>query len=155
MKKLLAISFVLMTSCSAYAQEQPQPLLNNPLVNMTYPDVAGDYLIYSQRVHKSHQIMQLNRHQLSGSAKHVDAAFDNEVVRYGAAIANGDIAFVSNRLGAITPWLTTASAQVAINIGVFQSVLMPNHLDVSANGHTWVFDSTLESSHALCVRLVA
>ncbi|MCF6207924.1 MAG: hypothetical protein L3J61_00850 [Ghiorsea sp.] len=149
MKKLLAISFALMTSCSAYAQEQPQPLLNNPLVDMTYPDVAGDYLVYSQRVSKTHQIMQLNRHQLSGSAQHVDAAFDNEVVRYGAAINNGDIAFVSNRLGAINPWHSTSSAQVAINTGVFQSVVMPNHLDVSANGDIWVFDSTLESSHAL------
>ncbi|MDQ6977708.1 MAG: hypothetical protein Q9M75_06310, partial [Ghiorsea sp.] len=148
MKKLLAMSFALITASSAYAQEQPQPLFNNPMIDIIYPDVAGDYLVYSQRVHKSHQIMQLNRHQLNGAAKHVGASFTNEVVRYGAAIANGDIAFVSNRLGTLTPWFASEHAQVAMHPGMFQSLLMPNHLEVSANGDTWVFDSSLETSRA-------
>ncbi|MDQ6980549.1 MAG: hypothetical protein Q9M46_03655 [Ghiorsea sp.] len=148
MKKLLAMSFALITASSAYAQEQAQPLFNNPMIDIVYPDVAGDYLVYSQRVQKTHQIMQLNRHQLSGAAKHVGAAFTNEVVRYGAAIANGDIAFVSNRLGTLTPWFASEHAQVAMHPGMFQSLLMPNHLEVSANGDTWVFDSSLETSRA-------
>jgi hypothetical protein len=148
MKKILAISFALMTASSAYAQEQPQLLFNNPMIDITYPDVAGDYLVYSQRVHKTHQVMQLNRHQLNGAAKHVDDAFTNEVVRYGAAIANGDIAFVSNRLGTITPWFATEHTQVAMQPGMFQSPLMPNNLEVSTNGDTWIFDSSLEKSRA-------
>lgn len=148
MKKILAISFAVISASSAYAQEQPQLLFNSPMIDITYPDVMGDYLVYSQRVHKTHQIMQLNRHQLNGAAKHVDAAFTNEVVRYGAAMANGDIAFVSNRLGALTPWFASEHAQVAMHPGMFQSLLMPNHLEVSANGDTWVFDSSLEPSRA-------
>jgi dipeptidyl aminopeptidase/acylaminoacyl peptidase len=146
MKKILAISFALMAASSTYAQAQPQLLFNNPITDITYPDVAGDYLVYSQRVHKSHQIMRLNRHQLNGAAKHVSASFTNEVVRYGAAIANGDMAFVSNRLGMPTPWLATEHTQAAMQPGTFQSQLMPNHLDVSTDGNTWVFDSSLETS---------
>ncbi|MDQ7005034.1 MAG: hypothetical protein Q9N67_09035 [Ghiorsea sp.] len=146
MKKTLLLSAALLAVCPAYAQTQPQLLFTNTKLDMTYPDVAGDYLVYNQRLRKRHQVMQVQRSQLDGSAQHVDAKFNNEIVRYGIAIANGDIAFVSNRLGVITPWLNTSSKQVAIHTGIFHSLLMPNHLDVSSDGQTWVFDSTLEAA---------
>ncbi|MDQ7001171.1 MAG: hypothetical protein Q9N02_00595 [Ghiorsea sp.] len=148
MKKILAISLALISTTPAYAQSQPQPLFENPSINMTYPDVSGDYLVYAQRSGKTHQIMQLNRHKLSASAKHVDAAFNNEVVRYGVAMADGNMAYVSNRLSNISPWLATPTVQIAIHAGIFQPVLMANHLDVSAHGETWVFDSSLDISRA-------
>ncbi|HID36865.1 MAG TPA: hypothetical protein EYP39_05745 [Ghiorsea sp.] len=124
--------------------ENLTPLYSSPLANMTYPSVAGEYLVYTQRVNQEHQIMRLHRTDLYGTAKDISTRFTNEVVRNGVALSNGDIAYVSNRLGHVAPWLSHEHQETTLATGAFQALLVPNHLDVSAQ--TWVFDSTLETT---------
>ena len=113
---------------------------------MTYPSVADDYLVYSQRINQSHQIIRLQREDLYGKAKGISTHFVNEVVRNGIAFANGDIAYVSNRLGNIAPWLSYEQHEIVLGAGVFQNLLLPNHVDASSDAKIWVFDSTLETT---------
>ncbi len=150
MKKLI-LSLALCTAMPAYAANTPSLLFDNNLVDMTYPDVAGDHVVYSQRLGKNHQIMRLNRHDLYGKAKDISAT-GGEVVRNGIALANGDIAYASNRLGHITPWLAEAHQTQLIQGGIFASGLQPNHLEASPDGSTWAFDSIFDVSHAARIK---
>ena len=149
MKSLIALSFVLLTHHIAWAA--PVPVFDNAFADMTYPSTAGNYLVYSQRVGQSHQIMQVKKDHLYGAARDVSAISAQDMVRYGVALENGDMAYVSNRTNQIIPWLK-GKTNIAIQAGLFTGVLTPNHLDVSADGHTWVFDSTLETSRILRIR---
>ena len=147
MFKTLFVALSLLPTSSLYAASPPstpKPLFDTAYVNMTYPSVAGDYLVYSQRINQAHQIMRLNRNDLYGQAHNVSATFTKEVVRNGIAFANGEMAYVSNRLGNIVPWTSQGKGETTLGAGIFQNLLLPNHIDASSDGKTWVFDSTLE-----------
>ncbi len=149
LKKLAPLSITLLLNSTAWAA--PTPVFENDFAQMTYPSVAGKYLVYSQRVSQSHQIMQVKKDNLYGAAKDVSAMSEQEVVRYGVALENGNMAYVSNRTNQIIPWLK-GKTNIAIQAGQFVGSLLPNHLDVSADGNTWVFDSTLDTSRTPRIR---
>lgn len=148
MLKPLALSLLIFTTNTAWAAENNnlKPLFDNTFANMTYPQVAGNYLVYNQRIQSNHQIMRLNRDALHGKNKSISANFTNEVVRNGIAFANGDVAYVSNRLGRLSPWLSHEKRETVLGAGIFQNLLLPNHVDASSDAKTWVFDSTLETT---------
>ncbi len=140
---------LLLCATPSWAQDQSPKmhlLFDNAYVDMIYPKVEGNYVVYSQRVNRSYQVMQLKKDDLFGHAKDISPSIDGEVIRNGVALANGDIAYASNRLGFIAPWVSQKYHDTALSIGAFQSSLIPNHLDVSADGNTWIFDSTLEAT---------
>jgi len=119
MLKPLALSLLIFTTNTAWAAENNnlKPLFDNTFANMTYPQVAGNYLVYNQRIQSNHQIMRLNRDALYGDNKSISADFTNEVVRNGIAFANGDIAYVSNRLGRLSPWLSHEKREIVLGAG--------------------------------------
>ena len=125
---------------------QITPLFHNDYVNMTYPSVHGDYLVYSQRASDRYQVIQLNTTDLTLPAKDVSPMFKKDVVRNGIALANGDIAYVSNRLSGLTPWINKQHSQTILAPSVFQKAIQPNHLNSNASGSLWVFDSSFEST---------
>jgi len=136
MLKILATTFAMLAAVPAQAAEQNNnlhPLFDNAYVNMTYPSIVDGYLVYSQRVKQSSQVMQLQLNNLNATAKDITPSFDKEVVRGGVALAKGHIAYVSNRLQHIAPWLAHEHSETAIATGAFQGILTPNHLDVSAD----------------------
>ena len=144
----MIFALMLLLSSPSWANESSatnmQPVFENPAIDMTYPSVAGDYVVYSQRVNHTFQIMRLKKVNMYGSAKDVSPIADKEVVRSGVALANGDIAYTSNRLGIITPWLAQSNRNTSMATGAFQNLLIPHHLEVSDNGESWAFDSSLE-----------
>jgi len=146
----ILLSLLLLSSSPSWAESNTttnmQLIYDNPLVDMTYPHVSGEYLVYSQRVNQGYQVMRLKRSDLYGAAKDVSPQLDKEAVRNGVALSNGDIAYVSNRLGNLAPWLSQTNRETAIAVGAFQNLLLPNHLDVSSNGKTWIFDTTYETT---------
>ncbi len=144
LKIMLAAS--LLISSSAWAASIPQLVYDNTFADMTYPSVAGGYLVYSQRVGANHQIMRVKLDNMYGSAQDVSSHLTNEVLRNGVALADGSFAYSDNRLGHITPWLSNNQQQSSIHTGAFSAALLPNHLDVAADGSTWVVDTTLESA---------
>ncbi|MDX8387743.1 MAG: hypothetical protein R8M46_04305 [Ghiorsea sp.] len=130
------------------ANQNMQPLYDSPLVlvDMTYPQVAGNFLVYSQRVNHKYQVMQIQANNLYAQSKDISPRFDKEVVRNGVALSNGDIGFSSNRLKSFIPYIAEENRQHALAAGVFQTLLLPNHLTVSPDGKVWAFDSSLEAT---------
>ncbi|MDX8384494.1 MAG: hypothetical protein R8M45_10460, partial [Ghiorsea sp.] len=124
-------------------------LFHNDYVNMTYPSVAGDYVVYSQRASHRYQVVQLNTTDLTIPAKDVIPMFSKDVVRNGIALANGDIAYVSNRLTGLTPWIKQPHAQAILAPAIFKKGMQPNHLNSNASGSLWVFDSSLDNTRQL------
>ncbi len=144
LKTILAIS--LLASSPAWAEQAPTLVYDNTFADMTYPSVAGGYLVYSQRIGAAHQIMRIKLDNMYGSAKDASSTFSQEILRNGVALADGSFAYTSNRLGHITPWLSNGKQQSSLHTGAFVASLLPNHLDVAADGNVWAVDSTLESA---------
>jgi hypothetical protein len=149
---LTSISLVFLFGIKAWAEPVPTPVFENSFADMTYPSVAENYMVYNQRVGKSHQVMQVKKDDLYGAAKDVSAKHEQEVVKYGVALSSGDFAYVSNRTGRIIPWLHHDKQEIAIQAGQFTGYVLPNHLDVSKDGNTWVFDTTLEAARTPHIR---
>jgi len=123
-----------------------QPIYDSPNVDMVYPDVAGEYLVYSQRVGKTYQVMRVHKNDLYGMTQDVSPASQNDTTRFGVALADGSVGYVSHRLGHMQPWLKQTDRDTAFAVGLFQNILLPNHLDADSAGKTWVFDSTFETT---------
>lgn len=150
MKKILPL---LLVSCLAHAGSATaapatpnmSPLFISNNVDMLYPDVAGDFLVYSQQVNRKFHIIALDRQSLK-LVSSVEAINARDTVRDGFALSNGDVGYISNRLGYFTPWLASTNSHTAIATGVFHSALLPNHLNASSDGRLLVFDATLEAT---------
>ncbi|MDX8382358.1 MAG: hypothetical protein R8M14_09640 [Ghiorsea sp.] len=148
MPKLFFIiaSLFSLSSLTAWAETNPAPVYENSFANMTYPSVSGNYLVYSQQVRKTSQIMRVQVNNLYGAAQDSSILQDDEVLKNGVALRNGSFAYVSNRLGYISPWVSNNALETKLDSGLFNSSIIPNHLDASANASVWVFDTTLELS---------
>ena len=146
--RYLMLSMLCFYSVQSWATEtlnhELQPVFDSPNIDMLYPDVAGNYLVYTQRVNHSFQIMRLKKNDIYASAIDVSPLADKEVVRNGVALSNGGIGYTSNRIGIISPWLALNQQHTTLATGAFQDLLIPHHLDASSDGQAWVFDSTLE-----------
>ncbi|MDQ6990064.1 MAG: hypothetical protein Q9M19_09295 [Mariprofundaceae bacterium] len=145
MRLTLLICGLLITT-TLFAANPISPMFHSPNADMIYPDVAGDYLVYSQRVHQRYQVMRLSKHDIAGAAKDISATSGQTVIRFGVALENGDIAYISNRLGYLTPWLSLTSSQQTLAPAIFHNGMLPNHLQATADGQTWVFDNTFENT---------
>jgi len=150
MPKLLFI-LTFLFSFPAWAETNPTPVYENDFADMTYPSVSGNYLVYSQQVGKTYQIMRVQVNSLYGAAQDESSTLQNEVLKNGVALKNGGFAYTTNRLGHISPWLSNNTLETNIHPGLFSDALLPNHMDVSADATTWAFDSTLETPRSLRV----
>ncbi len=142
----ILFAFLILFNSSAWAADNMRPLFHNPNIHMTYPSVAGDYLVFSQRINNNSQVMRFNWKNFNAEAIDISPMTEKDAIRNGIALTNGDIAYISNRLGYFTPWLSQQNKQSSFAIGTFNSILLPIHLDASGDGERWVFDSTLEST---------
>ncbi|MDX8401023.1 MAG: hypothetical protein R8K47_00170, partial [Mariprofundaceae bacterium] len=125
-----------------------QPIIADARADHVYPSAAGGFLVYTRRDGvKDYGVIRLSATALDAGGKRVPALARGETVRYGVALADGAIGYVSNRLGPISAWMWQAhgDGHVAIaNMGVFRGALAPMHLNASRNGRTWCFDTTFE-----------
>ncbi|OIQ00219.1 MAG: hypothetical protein AUK35_03535 [Zetaproteobacteria bacterium CG2_30_46_52] len=145
---LMLASCVATAAMAATANGEPsamQPLFVTEKVDMIYPNVAGEFLVYAQQVNRKFQVIQLNRKTLNMTSN-VEALNDRDTIRDGVALANGDIGYISNRLGYFTPWIASKNSQTSIGNGVFNSLLLPNHINATADASLWVFDASLEAT---------
>lgn len=149
MFKSSVLGFTLVSSCcflslAHAATTAPQPLFDAQGIDMVYPSVYGSSLVYTQRINRNFQVIQLNKNNLSQLSQHIESQQGKNIVRDGFALADGTIGYTSNRLGLFTPWLADGKTQITLANGVFNSILLPNHLHASSDAKFWVFDATLE-----------
>ncbi len=112
-----------------------------------YPSVAGDYLVYSQRKNGVYSVVRVNKLNPGQRGRVIARTQLNEMIRFGVALRDGSIGYVSNRMGPISAWMRQAhgDGHVAIaNQATYRGALSPMHLAASPDGRLWAFDTTLQ-----------
>ncbi len=125
------------------------PYLQDRKTDFTYPKVAGDFLVYSQRKDDKFTVVRVNKDSPAMSRRTVEPTMPKEAIRYGTVVADGGIGYVSDRMGPISAWLRQAKGDghIAIaNMGTFTGGLMPMSLHASDNGKIMCFDSPTEKT---------
>jgi len=114
-----------------------------------YPSVAGDFIVYGQRVSNEYSVVRVSKNDLHAQGRSIKAEQLNEAIRYGVAVKDGAVGYISNRMGPISAWMrqSEGDGHIAIgNISTFTGALMPANLKATADGKLWVFDSSLEKT---------
>ncbi len=124
------------------------PLVADKRIDMTYPSVAGDFLVYSRYAGGgNYNIARVSKYSPLAGARGIQPVVRDEAIRFGVAVEDGSIGYVSNRLGPISAWMWQGhgDGHVAIaNMATFSGGLIPEHLNASRDGSAWCFDSTFE-----------
>jgi len=126
-----------------------QVMLEDGKRETVYPSVAGDFVVYGQRVNNEFSVVRVSKGNLTDSAHPIAPAQPHEAIRYGVAVKGGAIGYISNRMGPISAWMHQAEGDghIAIgNISTFTGALMPANLNASADGRLWCFDSSLQKT---------
>lgn len=126
-----------------------QTVLQDESRETVYPSVAGNFVVYSQRASNQFSIMRVSSNDLNGMGHPITAAQPNEAIRYGVALKDGAIGYVSNRMGPLGAWMHQAEGDGHIsiaNMGTFTGALMPANLTASLNGEIWAFDTSLQKT---------
>ena len=124
------------------------PLIADQGVDSLYPSVAGDFIVYGKRKGDTYNVVRVSKDSPQGSSYKIKAmsAMNNDV-RYGVAINDGSIGYVSNRVGPISAWMWQGQGEghVAIgNMATYRGGIAPFHLNASIDGKVWCFDSTFQ-----------
>jgi len=155
---LVGVVAITLSGQSAFARQQeqaPDPIFPVQTVvedknsETVYPSVAGNFVVFSQRVNNEFSVVRTSSENISADGKLIGAAQPNEAIRYGVAIKDGSIGYISNRMGPIGAWMRQGQGDghIAIgNISTFSGALMPANLKASADGQVWTFDSSLEKT---------
>lgn len=125
------------------------PVIVDRQADEVYPSVAGDFLVYSQRKDGELSVRQTSVASPKREIRNVSPRLRGEAVRFGMALPDGSIGYVSNRMGPISAWMRQAHGDwhVAIaNAGSFSGSVVPLNLHASDDGRVWCFDSTLEKT---------
>lgn len=125
------------------------PVLADKDVHEIYPSVAGNFLVYSQRKRNLYSVVRVSKEAPQMQGRVIAPAQPKEMIRFGIALDDGSIGYVSNRMGPIGAWMRQArgDGHVAIaNLGTFTGALMPMNLSASSNGRVWAFDSSMEKT---------
>jgi TolB protein len=143
------------TAIARTEQKVPEPIypiqvvLEDEKRETIYPSVAGEFVVYSQRVNNEFSVVRVSKNDLNAAGHPIAPAQPHEAIRYGVAIKDGAIGYVSNRMGPISAWMHQAEGDghIAIgNISTFRGALMPANLRASVDGNLWSFDSSLEKT---------
>lgn len=125
------------------------PVIVDRQMDEVYPSVSGDFLVYSERKDREFSVRQVSAASPKQAIRHVSPRQRGEAVRFGVALRDGSIGYVSNRMGPISVWMRQAGSDwhVAIaNMGSFRGGVVALHPQASADGRVWCFDTTLEKT---------
>jgi len=138
---------------SSYGSKQVQPALYpvSPLlvkkgVDSTYPSVAGDFLVFSTTRGDEYRVERVAKHSPDATSRIIKPMIVRESIRYGVAVNDGSVGYVSNRSGPVSAWmwLGNGESHAAIgHMGNFAGNVPPLHLNASADGKVWCYNMLL------------
>jgi len=135
---------------SAEALYPVSPLIADKKVDALYPSVAGDFLVYTKHAGVGeYGVARVSKYSPASSERSIKPIALEEAIRFGVAVSDGSIGYVSDRLGPISAWVwqSQGDGQVAIaNMATYRGGLAPFHLNASLDGRVWCFDSTLDKN---------
>ena len=114
-----------------------------------YPHAAGPFVVFTEHDRRGFRVVRVRKSAPEALRRVIAPLAAGEQLRFGVALADGGVGYVTNRIGPISAWLKEpqGDAHVAIaNLGVWSGALAPLHLAADANGVHWCFDTTLEKT---------
>jgi len=111
------------------------------------PSVANHFLVYSKRTSDAYSVIQADVDNPESALRKLSATHLNEALRFGVALNNGAIGYISNRMGPVSAWMRQARGDGHIAIGNltgYSGALVPMNLHASYDGRVWCFDTTME-----------
>ncbi|OIO69213.1 MAG: hypothetical protein AUJ57_09440 [Zetaproteobacteria bacterium CG1_02_53_45] len=123
------------------------PLVAVKGVESVYPSVAGDFMVYAQRKGGDYSVLRVSKESPDSGAYSLKPLTMIDDMRYGVAVADGSIGYVSNRMGPTSAWMWQGRGDGHVSIGnmaTYRGGMSPYHLNASSNGQVWCFDSTFQ-----------
>lgn len=152
---VLAISMYPALGSAKRLHKVPQPLfpiapyVADKGVETVYPSVAGQFVVFGQRKAGDFSVVRASKAAPNSSRYVLKKLALHDSMRYGVAIEDGSIGYVSNRVGPISAWMWQGrgDGQVAIgSMATHWGGVAPFHLNASSDGKVWCFDSTFQKS---------
>ena len=126
-----------------------QVVLEDAKRETVYPSVAGEFVVYSERKNNEFSVIRVSKGDFNATGHPIAPAVPHEAIRYGVALKDGAIGYISNRLGPTSAWMHQAEGDGHIAIGsisTYRVALMPVNLKASSDGNLWCFDSSLKKT---------
>jgi len=148
---LLSVQPGVVSSLSAKEIQPPlypvTPLVVKKGVDVTYPSVAGDFMVFSTGNGNEYNVERVSKHSTASASRVMKTMVLREAIRFGVAVSDGSVGYVSNRTGPISSWmwLGNGESHAAIgHMGGFSGSIVPFHLNASQDGKVWCFDTSLQ-----------
>jgi len=116
-------------------------------VESVYPSVAGDFMVFAQRKADAFSVVRVSKLSPKSGEYKLKKLTLNDNMRYGVAIADGSIGYVSSRMGPVSAWMWQGGGDGHVSIGnmaTYRGGMAPFHLNASSDGQVWCFDSTFQ-----------
>jgi len=123
------------------------PLLADKHVDQVYPSVAGDFMVYSTMTLNHAGVARVSRFSPQAAVREVKPMVIDEAIRFGVAVQDGSVGYVSNRVGPVSAWLWRGHGESHLSLaagGVFRGAVVPYHLNASRDGKVWCFDTPFQ-----------
>ncbi len=123
------------------------PLIVKKGVDAIYPSVAGDFLVFSTHHIEDYGVERVSKYSPLAASRAVKPMVLREAIRFGVALKDGGVGYVSNRSGPISAWMWQGNGEshVAIGqMGAFRGNVAPFHLNATPDGKVWCYDSSLQ-----------
>ncbi len=123
------------------------PLLVTKGVDSVYPSVAGDFMVFSTAKGDKYRVERVSKYSPDAASRSIKPMIVRESIRFGVAVKDGSVGYVSNRSGPISAWMWLGNGESHAAIGhngSFSGNIPPFHLNASADGSVWCYDSTLQ-----------
>jgi len=133
------------------AVQQPlypvSPLLVQKGTHSTYPSVAGDFMVFNTGKADKYRVVRVSKHSPESTSRPVKTIIVSETIRFGVALNNGSVGYVSNRSGPASGWMWQGNGESHVAIGHMGSLsgnIGQYHLNASSDGQVWCYDTSLQ-----------
>ncbi|MDQ6992154.1 MAG: hypothetical protein Q9M31_01650 [Mariprofundus sp.] len=123
------------------------PFIVNKGVDSVYPSVAGDFMVYSTMTLRHAGVARVSKYSPLSAVREVKPMVIDEAIRFGVAIRDGSVGYVSNRIGPISAWMWRGHGESHVSIAsgsVYRGAIIPYHLNASSDGQVWCFDTPFQ-----------
>jgi len=138
-------------SYTGHAEKQAlypvSPLIVKKGVDSIYPSVAGDFMVFDTFHGDDFRVERVSSNSPNASSRPVKTMVVREAIRFGVAVKDGSVGFVSNRTGPLSAWMWLGHGEsyAAIGqMGSFRGNVPPYHLNATPDGKIWCFDTTFQ-----------
>ena len=125
------------------------PYIADRGIESVYPSVAGQFVVFGQRKGDDLSMFRVSKATPNSSRYQLKKLALHDSMRYGVAVDDGSIGYVSDRVGPISAWMWQGKGDGQVAIGgmaTYRGTIAPFHLNASSDGKVWCFDTTFQKA---------